>query len=122
MSEYLEKTMRCELYDAMYVARIEGKDPNYILKRTFLPIDYSDETYVIELETGVYDCAYSVYACETCDCVYSDREWLIVFNGWSYSYRHMEMNTQYILYTLFCIKVQQGLSPMQAIAEIYGQH
>ena len=59
-----------------------------------------------------------MHANETGERVYWTRRWLVVLDDRQHEYEYGEMNARYVLYTLFCLKVQAGISPEQVIAEL----
>ena len=92
-----------------YVARIEGRDPNYILHRVFEDVDYSRSAKIgifrVELQSGLYEAAIIRTEKKTGKTVWGDRWWIIVADDDIYEYKFEEMNWQYALYTAFLVRV-----------------
>lgn len=128
MIEYAIDTVLSDvLYSVEYIAAITGADPNFVLKRDFISssmgVGYGRDEHVVTLDTGVYEVSYAVHSCDTCEQVYRTRKWVIVLDNIGYVYPYDEMNAQYALYTLFCLRVQStSLRPWDIINEMYNGH
>lgn len=121
IESYVDFTMQDVLYSTEYIAAITGADPKYILRREFVPATFAEDeenNYIYKLDTGVYEVSFKVYAIETGERVYWTRRWLVVLSDRQYEYEYDEMNAQYVLYTLFCLKLQEGVSTQKAMAYI----
>ena len=122
IESYVDFTMHDVLFSTEYIAEITGADPKYILRRKFIPATFAEDeekNYIYMLDTGVYEVSFKVLVIETGERVYWTRRWLVVLGGSQYEYEYDEMNAQYVLYTLFCLKLQEGVSTQKAIAYIF---
>lgn len=119
---YVDCTMRDVLFPTEYIAAITGADPKYILRRTFIPAAFwqdEENNYIYMLDTGVYEVSFAVHAIETGERVFWTRRWMVVLDDRQYEYEYDQMSTQDVLYTLFCLKLQEGVSPQQAMSDIF---
>ena len=86
-----------------YIAQIVGEDPNFILKRNFLPRYFYRykrfDTFIYVLEAGIYELMVKRFDDETGACVGKERKWLVVSDGQMTLYDEEDMNYQYVLYT-----------------------
>ena len=126
MIEYAIDTVLSDvLYSVEYIAAITGADPNFVLKRDFISssmgVGYGRDEHVVTLDTGVYEISFAVHSIETGERVFWMRRWLVVLGDRQYEYEYDEMNAQYVLYTLFCLKLQEGASPQQAVSNMFHQ-
>ena len=95
-----------------YIAQIVGEDPNYILKRIFLPryfYHYSRfDSFICVLEDGIYELMVKRFDDETGACVGKERKWLVVSDGELRLYNNDQINFQYALYTAFNLRKGGG--------------
>ena len=124
IESFVDFTMQDVLYSTEYIAAITGADPKYILRRAFIPASFSQDeenNFIYTLDTGVYEISFAVHAIENGERVFWTRRWLVVLGDRQYEYEYDEMNAQYVLYTLFCLKLQEGASPQQAVSNMFHQ-
>ena len=122
IESFVDFTMQDVLYSTEYIAAITGADPKYILRRSFIPASFSQDeknNFIYTLDTGMYEISFSVHSIETGERVFWMRRWLVVLGDRQYEYEYDEMNAQYVLYTLFSLKLQEGISPQQAMKEMF---
>ena len=117
---YIDFTLSELLYVKEYIASITGDDEKYILRRDFLPWKYDSEVeeVIYSLDTGVYEVSYSVHALDSGERIYRKRIWLVVIDDRIREYEYETMNAEYVLYTLFNLKLQEGMSPDQALSDL----
>lgn len=94
-----------------YVARITGPDPNYRLRRYFLPQERSKtfddcENYFCKLYNGIFEVSLKYYDKKTGELLSRERQWIVVLDGDEYEYEDEEMNYQYVLYTASMLALQ----------------
>jgi hypothetical protein len=118
---HVDCTMRDVLFPTEYIAAITGADPKYILRRAFIPAAFwqdEENNYIYMLDTGVYEASFAVHAIETGERVFWTRRWMVVLDDRQYEYEYDQMSAQDVLYTLFNLKLQEGVSPQQAISDM----
>ena len=84
-----------------YMARIAGPDPNFIIRRIFLPNYGGQRRRYVQFRykicrDGIYELAVVRRIDEKRRT--RERHWLVVFNGKHYWYDGDDMNYQYVLY------------------------
>lgn len=101
------------IFSHAYAARITGPDPNYILHREFQRAEcYDDEygvTWCFDLDDGIYEIAVTLYDRKTGEKIHMARKWVVIFRDIEYEYDFDEMNAQYVLYTVHCIRMQNQI-------------
>lgn len=101
-----------DLTSHVYAAKIVGSDPNFVLRRVFQPSERTHGRHHVlwtfELPDGVYEIGISIYDRQSGDRVHRIRKWLVVFDEEAYEYDYAEMTAQYVIYTAWCIRMQNG--------------
>lgn len=97
-----------------YIAKIQGRDPNFILRRSFQEVKYTRTEkggYCwTELQNGLYEVAINRTDKKTGERVWRERWWIIVIDDEIYEYEFDEMNWQYALYAAFLVRTNCGMA------------
>ncbi len=99
-------------YFKTYIARVVGPHPNYYLRRLFeirsRKSNARFDSFGYFLENGIYEFVVKRFDSETNELISKVRKWLVVAEGRMYEYADEEMNYQYVLYTAFNLRLQEG--------------
>ena len=95
----------------VYVAAIDGEDPQYKLRRYFLrpEMDYGlgERSYMFYLKNGVYEVGYSRYSRGDGTRLERVRYIMILHDGRQYLYPYEEFSDELVLYTAFNLLAQR---------------
>ena len=95
----------------VYVALIDGEDPQYRLHRFFMKpeMDYGldERSYMFYLKNGLYEVGYSRYSRRDGTRLERVRYIMILHDGKQYLYPFEEFDNELALYTAFNLRVQR---------------